>query len=436
MRRVTVKRENGAFLARVAGLAAASAVCLLFASGVSAQTRGTIDNWLQFDDGADDWDSGFDKSFAQQWESQPQRGYPTLSVENLGAMKTSIRRYADIVSQGGWDNLPPVELKLGMTHPAVVALRHRLEMEGDMRQEGGYPQTYDYYVEKAVKRAQTRNGLTPTGVLDKATILALNVPASARLRQLRTNLVRIESLAAPTKGRYIVVNIPAAQIEAVESDQVVSRHAGVVGKIDRPTPILKSAIHEVNFNKEWILPPTVITQDLVPKLRDRSKIAEVIKRYGVDVFPDYNAYVKGRSLDPMAVDWNSSAANSYFYAQKPGDENPLGFVKINFHNPYSVYMHDTPGKSIFARNFRAESSGCVRIQNIPQLTAWLLRESGWDMSRVNAMKQSGETLNVTLKQRVPLYFAYVTSWATPDGMAHFRRDLYNRDGVGATATAY
>jgi L,D-transpeptidase YcbB len=99
-------------------------------------------------------------------------------------------------------------------------------------------------------------------------------------------------------------------------------------------------------------------------------------------------------------------------------------------------MHDTPGKSIFAKNFRAESSGCVRVQNVPQLTAWLLRENGWDLSRVNSMKQTGETMNVTLKTRVPLYFAYVTSWATPDGMAQFRRDLYNRDGVGATATAY
>jgi L,D-transpeptidase YcbB len=434
---VTVKRDIGNFSVRAAGVAAFSVMCFLFTANASAQNLANIDNWLKFDDGGGDWDPGFDRSFAQQWESQPQRGYPTLSAENLGPMKAAIRRYADMVAQGGWDSLPMVELKFGTTHPGVAALRRRLEAEGDMRHEGGYEQTFDSYVEKAVKRAQTRNGLTPTGNLDKATIMALNVPASARLRQLRTNLVRIESLAAPSKGRYVVVNIPAAQIEAVENDQVVSRHAGVVGKTERQTPILKSAIHEVNFNKEWILPPTVISQDLVPKLRDRGKIAEVIKRYGVDIYTDYNAYTKGRSLDPQQVDWNSNAVNSYFYAQKPGEENPLGFIKINFHNPYSVYMHDTPGKSIFAKNFRAESSGCVRIQNIPQLTAWLLRDSGgWDLSRVNEMKQTGETMNVTLKQRVPLYFAYVTSWATTDGMAHFRRDLYNRDGVGATATAY
>ena len=433
---MTVRRDIGNFSIRAAGVAAFSVMCFLLGSPATAQTVANIDNWLKFDDSSGDWDPGFDRSFAQQWETQPQRGYPTLSQENVAPMKAAIRKYADIVAQGGWDSLPMTELRLGMTNPAVISLRRRLEIEGDMQREGGYEQIFDSYVEKAVKRAQIRNGLPPAGTLDKATILALNVPASARLRQLRTNLVRIESLAAPSKGRYVVVNIPAAQIEAVENNEVVSRHAGVVGKIDRQTPILKSNIHEVNFNKEWILPPTVIMQDFIPKLRDKSKIADVIKRYGVDVYQDYNGYAKKRPLDPMQVDWNSPSVKSYFFAQKPGEENPLGFIKINFFNPYSVYMHDTPGKSIFAKNFRAESSGCVRIQNIPQLTAWLLKDNGWDLPRVNNMKQTGETVNVALKQRVPLYFAYITSWATPDGMASFRRDLYNRDGVGATATAY
>jgi murein L,D-transpeptidase YcbB/YkuD len=433
---VTVKRDIGDFLVRAVGVAAFS-VMLLSGSPASAQSYANADSWMKFgEDSSNDWDTGFDRSFAQQWETQPQKGYPTLSMENLGPMRAAIRRYADIVAQGGWDSIPLVELKLGMNHPAVVAVRRRLEMEGDMKRAGGSQQTFDSYVEKGVKSAQQRNGLTPTGVLDKATIYALNVPASARLRQLRTNLVRIESLAAPSKGRYVVVNIPAAQIEAVENNEVVSRHAGVVGKVDRQTPILKSGIHELNFNKEWILPPTVITQDFVPKLRDKNKIAEVIKKYGVDIYQDHNGYAKKRPLDPYQVDWHAPQVKNYFFSQKPGPENPLGFVKINFGNPYSVYMHDTPGKSIFANNFRAESSGCVRVQNIPQLAAWLLRDNGWDLSRVNEMKQTGETLNVTLKQRVPLYFAYVTSWATPDGMAQFRRDLYNRDGVGATATAY
>lgn len=432
VRRVSLQREFGDLSIRVALLAAG-----LWLGGAFCATTAdaAVEDWMKFDSG-NDWDPAFDRSFAQNWETQPAKGYPTLSPANLGHMKAAIKRYADMVARGGWDKLPLVELRVGKTHPAVVALRQRLRAEGDLGADGGYPEIFDSYVEKAVKIAQARNGLAPTGTVDKATIMALNVPASARLRQLRTNLTRIESLAAPTKGRYVVVNIPAAQIEAVENDQMVSRHAGVVGKVDRQTPILQSYIHEINFNKEWILPPTVIKEDLVPKARNGAKGYEVFTKYGIDVYTDYGAYAKGRKLDPATVNWSTPAANNLFFAQKPGDDNPLGFIKINFHNPYSVYMHDTPSKSIFARNVRAESSGCVRIQNIPQLAAWLLKDDGWDLSRVTAMKQSGESVSPQVKGRVKLYFAYVTSWATPDGQAHFRRDLYNRDGVGATATAY
>ena len=122
--------------------------------------------------------------------------------------------------------------------------------------------------------------------------------------------------------------------------------------------------------------------------------------------------------------------------QNAGEENPLGYVKINFYNPYSVYMHDTPGQSVFARNFRAESSGCVRVQNIHQLVAWLLEDNGWTVQQVLKMKQTRETLNVALKKPVPLFWTYITAWATPDGTVNFRRDLYRKDGVEAIASAY
>jgi len=122
--------------------------------------------------------------------------------------------------------------------------------------------------------------------------------------------------------------------------------------------------------------------------------------------------------------------------QAPGEDNPLGYAKINFGNPHSVYMHDTPGQSIFARSVRADSSGCVRIQNIHQITAWLLEDNGWSVQQVLRMKQTGERLNVRLKKRVPLFWTYITAWASPDGAVQFRRDLYRKDGVEAIASAY
>ena len=192
-----------------------------------------------------------------------------------------------------------------------------------------------------------------------------------------------------------MVNIPGAQIEAVEDGRVVSRHAGVVGKIDRPTPILKSAVHEMNFNPVWHLPPTVISKDLIPKGREMQRAGQsVLVKYGIDAYDG-----TGKKLDPNKVDWNAASAQGLSFKQQPGKENPMGFLKINFHNQYSVYMHDTPSESLFGRNFRAASSGCVRVSGIEQLAAWMLSDNGdWNAERIQQIKKSGERADVRLKR--------------------------------------
>ncbi|MFZ1107875.1 MAG: L,D-transpeptidase family protein [Rhodomicrobium sp.] len=406
------------------------------APGARAQQRmNTLDDWMGFDQSDDSWEQpARDRTFANEWETQPERGFPTLAKESIATTKTAIRQYAELVARGGWPQLPIIELRTGMSHPAVVQLRRRLQASGDLQAYGGYPEVFDSYVEQAVKRAQQRHGVPPTGFLDRTTIDALNVPASARLRQLRTNLARLQNLVPGTPaGKYVLVNIPAAQIEAVNNDQVVSRHAGVVGKPDRPSPLLQSAIEEINFNKEWIVPPTVLKADLVPKGRDGQ---DVLAKYKIDAYADFAAYQKGHRLDPAQIDWSSDAPLHYFYVENAGEDNPLGYAKINFASPHGVYMHDTPGQSVFSKSFRAESSGCVRVQNVHQLVAWLLEENGWTVQQVLRMKQTGERLNVRLKKRVPLFWAYITAWATPDGTVQFRRDIYRKDGVETIASAY
>lgn len=394
----------------------------------------TGERWGFFGFRESEWDRNYDRSGARQWETQPPKGYPTISPGNVARMQAAIKRYAHIVAQGGWQPVPMLKLRAGVRSDAVLRLRKRLALTGDLAAEGQVYSTYfDYYVDHAVKRFQIRHGLTPTGVLDRSTIMALNVPANARLRQLRLNLSRVRSLAGSAAKKYVLVNIPAAQIEAVNQDEVVSRHSAVVGKVDRQSPVLRSAIHEINFNPYWHVPQSIVRKDLVPKARQYA-------RHGKDVLSIYrmDAYDgSGRKLDPGRINWFSNAVYSYSYRQRPWEDNSMGFVKINFPNPHSVYMHDTPSKSLFGRNFRAESSGCVRVQNVKQLVAWLLDANpGWDERRVLAMKQTGERKDVQLKRRVPVYFAYVTAWATRDGNVHFRRDLYRRDGVGETASAY
>ncbi len=368
-----------------------------------------------------------EREFIRDWELNPAKGFPTLSPNNVGPMKAAIARYATIAARGGWRRLPDVKLQQGDTHAAVVIVRERLRLSGELKDEDT-SDYFDYELGQAVRRYQQANGLAPTGTLDKSTVAAMNVPAASRLKQLRANLSRLGELGKVSR-KYIAVNIPAAQIEAVENDTVVSRHAGIVGKLDRQTPILKSTIQQLNFNPVWHLPPTVITEDLIPTGQKMARRGEsVLVKFKID------AYGERGKLDPTKVNWN--AAQSLTFRQQPGPENPLGFVKMNFPNGHSVYMHDTPKPSLFGRSFRAASSGCVRISGIDQLAAWVVSHQGWNLENVRQMKQTRERRDVQLKQPIPLYFAYVTAWATPDGAVHFRRDIYNKDGVGKAAGAY
>ena len=391
-------------------------------------------NWMRFPGQQRETTSNqdYDRSFVKEWEANPPKGYPTLTAANVEPMKAAIKRYADIAEHGGWEALPETVLSPGMNNPAVAILKRRLLSSGDLKETSGFEGHYDFYTEKAVKRYQASNGLTPTGIVDKRTVAALNVPAAARLRQLRTNLSRLQEFARAMPKKYVMVNVPSAQIEAIENDHVVSRHSGVVGKMDRQTPLLRSAIHELNFNPVWHLPPTVIDKDLIPKGQDmQQRNQDVLAKFGIDAYDG-----SGKKLDSSKINWSGSAAKGLSFKQQPGKENPLGFLKINFHNNYSVYMHDTPSDTMFGRNFRAASSGCVRVQGIEHLAAWLLADQGWSPERVAEMKKSGEKQNVALKKPVPLYFVYITAWATEDGIINFRRDLYQKDGVGAVAGAY
>jgi murein L,D-transpeptidase YcbB/YkuD len=419
---------RGACVLTLAALGAA------LATGAAGASDGH-NSWLRFP--GDPVETGspqsYDRAFVREWEANPPRGFPTLAAANVDAMKAAIRRYTAIVERGGWKPVPDVQMQPGATHPAIALLRERLLASGDLREASSYPDHFDYDLEKAVKRFQASNGLTPTGTVDKRTIAALNVTAAARLRQLQANLSRVSELARSAGKKYVIVNIPAAQIEAVENDRIVSRHSAVVGKIDRQTPLLRTSIHEMNFNPVWRLPPTVIHKDLIPKGREMQKAGkDVLVKYGIDAH-DGN----GKRLDPAKINWSSGIPAGLSYSQKPGKDNPLGFLKISFHNNYSVYMHDTPSESLFGRNFRAASSGCVRVQGIEQLAAWLLTDNGgWSLDRIEELKKSGERQDVRLKKPVPLYFVYITAWATEDGVVQFRRDLYQKDGVGATASAY
>ncbi|MGH6817015.1 MAG: L,D-transpeptidase family protein [Hyphomicrobiaceae bacterium] len=381
--------------------------------------------WMRFSDAAAQTGAGqttYNREFIKHWENNPAPGFPTLSPANIEPTKAAVARYAEIVKRGGWPVLPDIRLEAGMAHPAVETLRRRLAIAGHLAYDADYGDTFDLNLDKGLKRFQAANGLAPTGVLDKLTLAALNVSAVERLHQLRANLVKLQALSRTAARKYIAVNIPAAQIEAVEGDRIVTRHAGVVGKIDRQTPELASSIHEMNFNPVWHLPPTVIDKDLIPKGLQQRPGESVLVKYGIDAY-DGN----GKKLDPYSVKWSSPGARTLQYRQPPGKDNPLGFVKINFNNRHAVYMHATPSTSQSA-NFRAASSGCVRVlHGMDKLALWLLADNGgWTAAHIERLKTNTERYDTPLRRSVPIRFVYITAWATPDGAIHFRRDLYGK----------
>jgi murein L,D-transpeptidase YcbB/YkuD len=353
--------------------------------------------------------------------------YPTLSPQAAARLYTAIQQYSMIASYGGWPMVRANEkLRLGVRDPEVVTLRARLLATGDLAQRGGREDIFDSYVDAAVRRFQLRHGVAATGVVDAKTSAAMNVPVHVRLRQLQNNLARIEETGADLGERYVMVNIPAAEIEAVENGRVRSRHTAIVGKADRPSPELSSKIHEVNFNPYWTVPVSIIRKDLIPKMQEDP---QYLQKNNIRIFK----WGSEEELVREQIDWYSDEATEYMFRQDPGEINSLGSVKINFHNQHQVYMHDTPTKNLFGSDFRFQSSGCVRVQNVREVITWLLAPNGWTRAEVDQMFRNGEQLDVKLEEPVAVHWVYVTGWVNEDGVVHFRDDIYQRDGVETVA---
>lgn len=352
---------------------------------------------------------------------------PMLDGESERLMLDAIARYEIIVARGGWPELPMPgkALKRGSADPLVPYLRIRLAAEGYLPfQPVQNDDRYDQAVEQAVRNYQTHHGLFPHGKLDGETVRSLNVSAAARLETLRANLPRVQEYARDLGDRYIVVNIPAAQLESVEYGIVYSRHNIIAGMTDRPSPTVASRVTELNFNPYWNAPASIVEKDIIPLFL---KDPNALDRLNIKVYDGLN----GPEVDPRTIDWSVTPPDRYHFRQEPGEQNAMASVKINFPNPYSVFMHDTPTPEKFAETERYFSSGCVRVEKVHMLTDWILAgQDGWDLSRIQAVAKSGERLDVPVANPPQLRWVYLTAWVGGDGHVNFRPDIYNLDGTG------
>ncbi len=415
--------DRRAFLRRAAGVAA------LAATGLVARAAFAEDDALDAligDTQRGEFGQGFDE--ASRTIHMPKASEPTVSTATAQTTEKAIDRYADIVARGGWPQVPSVGvLRLGDRHPSVPVLRARLVASGDIDPNAVGNDIYDSYVEAAVRRFQARHGLTVDGIIRAETLAALNVPAPVRLAQLKVNVTRLRALSANLSPRYVVANIPAARVEAIENGLAVSRHAAVAGKPDRPSPELTSKIVQINFNPYWTVPPSIVQKDLIPKMQDQP---DYLTSNHIRIFD-----ARHKELEPSQINWYSEDATHYSFKQDPGSYNSLGSIRINFPSPYGVYMHDTPLKNLFGEDFRFHSSGCMRVQNVRQLVAWLLQDMrGWSLEDIDRVIKSGEQKNAQLTRPVSLHWVYITGWATPDDVVQFREDIYGKDGLPGAQT--
>jgi len=373
-------------------------------------------------------DLGQDFDSASRTIHMPKSSLPTLSPSTADTTAQAVGEYEGILSRGGWPRVPPVDrLRLGNRHRAVVALRKRLAVTGDLDAHAGLTDIYDSYVEAAVRRFQARHGISIDGIVRPETISRMNVPCDVRVGQLKTNVGRLKALSKDLGERYVMVNIPAAQVEAVENGVAVGRYTAVVGRPDRPSPDVNSKITAVNFNPYWTVPVSLVRRDLEPLMQ---KDPTYLTTEHIHIYD-----MHGQELQPSQIDWNSNEAVNYRFRQDPGDFNSLGTMRIQFPSPDGVYMHDTPEKGLFGSDMRFHSSGCVRVQNVRELVEWLLRDTpGWSHQQIEETVKSGARIDAKLTKPVPVHWVYITAWATPDGVVQFRDDIYNKDGLGMYAT--
>jgi L,D-transpeptidase YcbB len=319
-------------------------------------------------------------------------------------LQAALLRYRAIDAAGGWPLLPEaVKLKRGDSGAAVAILRQRLAAEGFLTEAKG--KEFDAAVQAALKRFQLQHGIDVDGQVGRATFLALNVTAAARVEQIRANLERWREMPRDWPETRIEVNVPAAWLTVVEHNVPGLAMRAIVGAEKHPTPVLQARMNAVLFNPPWNIPTSIIKKEILPHLkRDPSYL-------------DRNHYVY--------VTHNGASGMQ----QLPGPDNALGRIKFELPNEFDVYLHDTPSHPLFSRAIRTLSHGCVRLENPRELAVYVLAgaKSSWGLDEIDGAIAGGDTRRVQMARSIPVYLIYWTAFVDDDGTVEFRDDIYGRD---------
>jgi murein L,D-transpeptidase YcbB/YkuD len=330
------------------------------------------------------------------------------------ALKSALARYRAIAAAGGWARLDAA-VKNYDSPAQAAALRRRLSFEDAAPADPAAP------LQEAVRRFQARHGLEADGVIGRATLAELNVTAAARADTIMANMERWRWLPRSLEPDHVVINAAAAELTLVLAGKPALVSRVIVGRPQDPTPILRAEAAAITVNPPWNVPRTIAAREMLPRLkRDPAWLARQ------DMI-----LLDGPAGDPqgLTVQWRSIPAGTFPYRirQHPGPANPLGQVKLELPNRFDVYLHDTPGRSAFARPDRHLSHGCVRVEQILPLASYAISADLSSMEKIVAAIDAGETQTVPLQRKLPVYFLYWTAFAQGDGSIAFRPDIYGRD---------
>ncbi|MDI1255557.1 MAG: L,D-transpeptidase family protein [Flavobacterium sp.] len=321
-------------------------------------------------------------------------------------LKKGLKRYRDIQQKGGWGTITLPEgiksIKENEISPTVAQVRKRLFITGDLSADS-QSATFDTDLKNGLANYQKRYNRKPDNLITPNLVKEMSISVEERIKTIIVNMERcrwIDPDIAESK-ELIAVNIPSYTLQYRQNNKVILTSNVVVGKDLNKTVVFSGQMSYIVFSPYWNIPTSILEKEIKP---------------GIDKDANY--------LEKHNMEWNGNQVR-----QKPGAENSLGLIKFMFPNSNNIYLHDTPAKSLFGKDNRAFSHGCVRVEKARDLAIEILKnDKNWTPAKIDAAMHTGKESQYSLKRKIPVYIAYFTAWADDNGNVSFYDDVYNRDG--------